>query len=206
MRVGIDLDECLAEFIWGFSNYHNDVYKTYFEKENFRSYNIWETIGGSRKEAVKKVREYYETSYFREMPVVFGSFNSVNSLLGKNELFVITSRPSYMIDESKKWLGQHFPDKFSDIIFSDEWNDSYFNFFSILFKKKLNKSDICKKLDLDFMIEDNLDYAVDCAKKGIKTLLLDKPWNKNAKPPKNVLRVSDWNEILESIERVRMEI
>ena len=27
------------------------------------------------------------------------------------------------------------------------------------------------------MVEDNLDYAIDLANAGIKTYLLDKPWN-----------------------------
>ena len=50
------------------------------------------------------------------------------------------------------------------------------------------------------MIEDNADYALDCAKKGIKTFLLDKPWNHDYVKHKNIRKVSDWNELIKLLE------
>lgn len=46
------------------------------------------------------------------------------------------------------------------------------------------------------MVEDNMDYAFELAQNGIKTFLLEKPWNKGRKEEhKNLIRVKNWNEI-----------
>lgn len=197
MKIGTDLDECLAEFVSGFLDYHNNKYGTKLNRKEFKSYNLWETIGGTREDAIKHVSEFYRTNYFKNLPVVFGSVNVVDLLSRENEIFVISSRPIYIHNETIKWLDDHFHEKFSEIFFSDEWNFSSWNFFN--FRRK-NKSGICKKLKLDFYIEDNLGYALSCARKVDKVLLLDKPWNQNSELPNNVHRVYGWNEILEKIE------
>ena len=47
------------------------------------------------------------------------------------------------------------------------------------------------------MVEDNLEYAIELADAGIKTYLLDKPWNKkyqNGMHP-NIIKVSSRDEI-----------
>ena len=54
-------------------------------------------------------------------------------------------------------------------------------------------------LGIDFMIEDDRKHSKNCAEKGIKCFLIDKPWNQNFEH-ENVIRVNGWNEILEILE------
>jgi len=42
MKIGIDLDEILAEFLTAAIQYHNNIYNTNFTKEQFHSYKFWE--------------------------------------------------------------------------------------------------------------------------------------------------------------------
>lgn len=63
-----------------------------------------------------------------------------------------------------------------------------------------SKSEICGELGISIFIEDNSSYALDCAKKGIKVLLLDKPWNKNYEKHPNIIKVNSWEEILERLK------
>ena len=46
------------------------------------------------------------------------------------------------------------------------------------------------------MVEDNADYALDCAKNGVRTFLLAKPWNQEYEAHKNITKVKNWEEIV----------
>lgn len=193
MRIGIDLDECLAEFVFGFLNYYNNKHGTYFEAKDFKKYELWSVIGGNRDDAINEVYQFYKTDYFKELPVIFGSKNVVEELKKFSEVLIVTSRQNDIADKTTQWLDQHFHNKFSKIIFTNEWGKSGVS------KKK---SEICKSLRLDFLIEDNLECALDCARYS-KAFLLDKPWNQNKKLPENIKRVYNWHEILERIEEIK---
>lgn len=194
MKIGIDLDDCLAEFAYSFLNWHNDKYETSFEIEDVKRFNFWETIGGTRGDIIDKVSDFYKTNYFRNLPVVFGAVNGINQLCWENELFVVSSRPNDIYEETKKWIDQHFHDKFSEVILTNEWS---------LSGKAIKKADVCKKLGVDLYIDDNLENVIDCAKpkKNIRVFLFDRPWNQNSKLLKIITRVYNWNEILEKIEK-----
>lgn len=204
MKIGTDLDECLAEFVYSFLNWHNDKYKTNFDREDIKSFNLWETIGGTREDAINKVYDFYKTKYFKELPVTFGSQHVLRTLSRKNDIFLISSRPYCVRDETRKWLDQHFNDIFDDVILTDEWARysfaTFFKRFIKLFGDGSTKANICKKLCLDFYVEDNLDYARDCARNGTKVFLLDRPWNRGGELLYGIDRVYNWNEIFEKIE------
>ena len=109
-----------------------------------------------------------------------------NSLSENNNLYVITARPKEIADTTIRTISQHFPDIFLEVLFSND-------FFNGSGSKK--KSEVCKQFDVELLIEDNRDYALDCAKNGIKVLLLDKPWNKNYFSHTNIIKVNDWYNI-----------
>lgn len=192
MRIGIDLDECLTEFVFSFLNYYNNKYGTKLNKGDIRSYDFCEFIGCSKEESTDRIYGFYETSYFKELPVVFGSKNGVRSLSSDNELFVITSRPEYIAQQTERWLEHHFHNRFSDIIFANELNNGQYSF-------KRTKSEVCAYLGVEFMIEDDESNARDCAFRGVKVFLIDQPWNQDEKLHSGIKRVYDWNEIFANI-------
>jgi len=62
------------------------------------------------------------------------------------------------------------------------------------------KSDLCLKLGVEVLVDDCLEFAEECADKGIKVLLLDSPWNQTDSLPKNVKRMKNWDEIVAHIK------
>jgi len=53
------------------------------------------------------------------------------------------------------------------------------------------------------VIEDNQDYALSVAQKGIKVLLLNQPWNANFEAHENMKKVNNWEEILRFISNFK---
>ena len=58
-----------------------------------------------------------------------------------------------------------------------------------------NKAETCLVLGARYLVEDNEDYALSCAQVGVKTFLLNAPWNQRAKEHELIERVDSWPEI-----------
>ena len=62
----------------------------------------------------------------------------------------------------------------------------------------VSKSGFCLDNEIPIILEDNLEYAIDCAESGIKVVLFNRPWNKKSHH-KDIFRVDNWKEALEVI-------
>jgi uncharacterized HAD superfamily protein len=192
MKIAIDIDDVLADFMVALIEFHNKTYKTKFKKNDFFSYNLWEVWGGTRKEAAEKIFKFHKTSIYRNIKPITGSVEAIKKLRRSNELYVITSRHSDVIENTKKWIDKYFPDLFLKIYFSNSFYGR---------SKKLKKSDICRQLKADMLIEDSFEYAIDCLRPNRKIILFRRPWNKKYTIPKEISVVNNWSEVLKTVNK-----
>ena len=59
------------------------------------------------------------------------------------------------------------------------------------------KGEVCKKLNIELMIDDHLKYANQCAEIGINVYLLNCPWNKGDFP--GIKRVYSWQDLIQLV-------
>ncbi len=188
MKIGIDLDEVIVEFVRGYLKLYNLKYKKNILFENIFSYNLWESLGISKEEAVQLADEYYTSEDFENIEFVKDVKESLQKLSKNNKLFIITSRHVKIKEKTKIFLKKIFPLINFEVIHSGDFFDW----------QGKSKAEICMEKGLDVFIEDRKEYALECAKKKIKVFLLDKPWNRNV-ANENMTRVYNWNEILDKI-------
>ena len=192
MKIGIDMDEVLVDTIAAMIIFHNKKYKTNLTIENFTSYNFWEVWGGTKTEAIEKVKLFYPTNYFKNAQPLFGAVSSIKKLSKIAELHIVTSRPEKLTSQQTiESLSKYFTNKFKAVHFTNYYSE---------YGKLKSKSAVCKELGITILIDDSLAYARECAKKGIKVMLLDKKYNQAVRLPKNVFRVNSWGEIVEKIQ------
>lgn len=193
MKIGIDIDEVIAEFLESFLEFYNSKYNRNLKKEDFKSYQFEETLGGSHEEeAVELVKEH---GYEGEIKLVSGALEAIKELSKKHELIILTARHPMFKDKTEKFLEMHFGNIFSQILYTGEAFQKY----------GTTKSDLCRNLDISIIIEDNKIFSLECAEKGINVFLMDRPWNKDCFNHENILRVKNWNEALEKIKEVKNE-
>jgi uncharacterized HAD superfamily protein len=191
IKIGIDIDEVVAEFMKKYFEFHNKKNNTSLVLENLRNYHLWECgIHNSKEESIKDVLEFQNSADFDDIELIDGAKEGINFLSENYEIFFITSRPSILKEKTEIFFRNNFPNNNFQFIFSGE-----------IYGGK-SKSDICEDLGVQFMIEDNAEYALSCAKNQIKTFLLEKPWNKNYENHNNLIKVQNWNEILEKLNLV----
>jgi uncharacterized HAD superfamily protein len=190
MRIGIDLDDVVFDFV----NLLLKKYNEKFEKEIFfeEIYDFYfAKIFGMTEEEFNK---FFIEIFDKETVINMDLIKDANLILDlfedeDNKIFFITSRADAR-NGTIESLNKNFPKTSFKLFFS---SNPYCK------TEGKNKGEICKDLELDFMIEDDPKHAEDCAKKEIKVLLLDKPWNKNCIEHEKIKRVNNWKEILEKL-------
>jgi len=186
MKIGIDIDEVIAEFLESFLDFYNSKYNRDFKKEDFKDYKFEEILGGTSNETAKLIQEH---GYDKEIKLVEGALDAVKELSKKHELIILTARHPMFKDKTERFLDQHFGNIFSQILYTGE----------VFQKYGTTKSDLCKQLGIEIIIEDNKLFSKECAEKGISVFLMSRPWNRDCLEHKNILRVKNWNEVLEKI-------
>ncbi|MBN2880651.1 hypothetical protein JXM83_01240 [Candidatus Woesearchaeota archaeon] len=190
MKIGIDLDEVLADFLSTLIEYHNINYGTSLIREQFKSYRFWETWGGTREDAIQKVYDFYQTPYFKNIKPVLDSQKAVDILKLNNDLVVVTSRQNDIAEATREWIAQHFPNTFSEVYFANHYSQN---------GSSTTKKQICDSLGVDVLIEDSLEYSLECLNINRKIMLLNCPWNISSELPKEIYRVNSWKNIINSI-------
>lgn len=191
MKIGIDLDEVLADFLTALIKFHNDKYDTAFERHQFHSYRVFEIWGGTQEESDREIFEFYNTNYFKEIKPVPNAIENIDFLCKDHELAIITSRQNDIAEKTLDWINKHFENKFKGVYFTNQHSHS---------GKSIKKSAVCGSIGANLIIEDYLDYATECAQAGKEVLLFDCPWNKTRALPEKVSRVYSWNEITDTIK------
>jgi len=194
MKIGIDIDGPIVDYMGGFCNFYNPKYGTNFSIEDFKTHDIWEIVGGTRVHAVKLVKEFYETDLFDNIGLIKGAEESIKKLYKDNhDLHVITARWKFFKDKTEAFFKKNFEDVPLPI------------FYTGFFGGGKKKAKVCKKLGIELMIEDSKKYAFNCVEVGVRVLLFDKPWNQGDSLLNNITRVYNWNEILDKIENMKNE-
>jgi uncharacterized HAD superfamily protein len=194
MKIGIDFDGVVADSMAAILKFHNERYGTALKMSNVISFKLEEVWGGTMEEAVKKIDSFFDEDQIIHLHPIEGALKAINDLKKHgHELWIVTGRKTRDIEQTERWLTHHLPGIFNGV--------HYANFFELGDgAKPLKKWDICKKLGITVMIDDNLPTAIDCARVGIRSLLLDYPWNQSDEPlPPGITRIFSWSEIVREI-------
>jgi uncharacterized HAD superfamily protein len=191
MVFAIDMDDVLVNTVQTINLFHNEKFGTNYHYDDYKSFYLWKTWGGDRKDIIEKMDQYYHSAYFDNIRVC----DEVLPIIGKladdgHDLYLVTSRPKCVSEKTEKFLSKKFKNIFRQVIFTDHCIDGE--------NYKRKKSDVCRELGADVMIEDCPDYIRDCAKVVPKVLVPVRPWNIEDFP-ENVIHFLEWKKIWELI-------
>ena len=63
----------------------------------------------------------------------------------------------------------------------------------------ITKKRICNNLGIDILIEDSIEYALECMNDKRSVFLLDCLWNQRSDLPQSIKRYMNWDEIAEAV-------
>ncbi len=188
--IAVDIDEVLVPFAEGFIGFYNQVNGTAYELATTQVYRLEEITGDTKEYMLEMVHQYHALVERRADLPIEGAVDAINRLLMYYEVDIVTSRRYVELEFTHKWLRQNFPKVFRKVHFIRGPDDG----------NVMTKSEICQQIGAKVLIEDQLTYALDAAKSGIRVLLFGSyPWNQIDVLPHNVKRVYNWDEVLQDL-------
>lgn len=178
MKIGIDIDGVIADFVGSFLPRLQKYCKC--KVKNIVNFNFWENLNIDKIEFDKIwEKEVIETNFYSDLKLVKGSLEALKILKKDNKLILISSREKQLARDTFNWL-KHYGIPFSRL--------------ELVEKDKKKK--VAKMVKCDLVIEDNLDIARMVEARGVPVLLFDYPWNKIGR---DVRWVKNWKEAVKEI-------
>jgi len=156
------------------------------------TYDWWEVWGISKDEAISIAHELHAKNNVHDEKPVDKAIESISILIKEgDEIFIITARPLKYKKNVEDWIKHYFPDSPIQVIIAGD-----------LYGNTKKKAEICNEVGIKAILEDQKTIALDCANKGIKVILFDKPWNKGLEH-ENIIRVCGWLEAMKKIKSMK---
>ncbi len=188
VKIGIDIDNVISDTFSSYIERFNRQFDTKITYEELSDFYYFEKYSGIEKEKVEMFVETLERDY--EYHFSLKPYDEAVSVIRKwlkekAKVHYITLRPTHMRKVTIDWLKKHgFFGKNTTLDLYDEKKPHISN--------ADYKKSIADRLGIDFIIEDAWEIAVVFT---IPVFLIDRPWNRRANLPKNVIRVKKWQEI-----------
>ena len=185
MKIGVDIDGVVADFVTAFLPVLKDLVGREIRYEEITHYWFQDVLGYD-DETEKRVREEIDRrDVLRHLSPITGSLETLNRLGRDHEVHFVTARPGWKWgDVTRDWLAAEG-----------------YRYDSVLFREE-KKAEAGEGFDL--FVEDYLENARDLAALGIQVCLYDQPWNQTDALPDGVVRVRTWEEIEEAVKRSGM--
>jgi uncharacterized HAD superfamily protein len=195
MLVALDLDEVLGDSMQAFVAFHNQNYATDLKLHDFYTYQFEDILNVSPEVGQQRIKQYYKSRYFAEILPVSGAVEGVEELSKEHDLVVVTARHLLIEEQTRAWLNNYFGSRLSKVYFAQSYHRV---------EGGAKKSEICKEIGAELIVEDCHEYAAECAPVLNQVLLLDRPWNRAQLVDANsqeqsrskIKRVHNWDEIV----------
>lgn len=191
LKLGIDLDDTVWKYLEELIKYYNSKNGTHYNPMEFEDYSLLKSINLNETEAWNLLIDFEENYFCNETILLDGFLEIFERIRNKFEIYFITARPKITestINEKVKLFGGN--------------NIPVYYCREIPRENQIPKIEVCKDLGIDIMIDDGLYNLNDCSVNGIKCLMIDYPWNQTDELHENIVRVKNWVEIEEELNKI----
>jgi len=197
MRIAVDLDDVLCNFIAEFLKWYNPQHGTNWQFEDVISYHWPNFMHITAEQAIADVHKFHISQGFANLPVMPGAQEFISRLALKHELSIVTSRQNAAKEATYNWLDRNFPGVFRQVLFA--------NHYSADGSPARTKGELCQEIGCELIVDDDGRHLDSLLAHNIKAVIMDKPWNKNDQLPAGVIRAYNWEEAVQAVEKLLTE-
>jgi uncharacterized HAD superfamily protein len=185
LRIGIDVDDVLAESLPGYL----EAFRRRFGREVRIEEAAWEIFRRYPEISATQMWGFFSeleaSDFLGTRPVYPEAVKAVRALATDgHRLFVVTGRLTQHRDHTRRLLERAGLLEFFEALVHRE-HETVADY----------KLRIVREMKLDLLIDDELHVALAAAEVPIPVLLFDRPWNR-AELPAGITRVTDWDHAL----------
>jgi len=194
MKIGIDIDDVLADTLPAFIDYNNRHHGGARSLEHFHSARWEDVLGVTTDQLGDRLEHFFSTPDFHAIQPTAGA-NEALRILGKTyELHIVSARWDVIVEPTKLWLATHFGGLFTGVHFAA----NHYTNRAAARAPRLSKDGVLAREGIDVLIEDSLEYAERCLAAGHGVILFDQPWNRRANDTR-YYRVKAWSEVVPTV-------
>lgn len=191
--IAIDIDDVLSETneatrLWANQRAGLDLqpHHYYVDEDYWAYYNrIWASHNVADKVQFETFLEELVDDQ-THVPLVAGAAFAITQLRQRYGIILITARDPSLEASTKKWLAEHF----------DFELPLYLSHNPKVAKGAASKGELCARLGVSYLIDDNIDNCQSAIDHGVEAILFgDYGWNTRA--PETAIRCKDWPTVVE---------
>ncbi len=193
----IDCDDVIlptSELIIGL---YNEAYGTNLDLSvKYDQSSAWGA--SSKEEAVRRFGKLLRSDPIANLKPASETTEALTRLASLDELHLVTGRPSFMEDVTRRMIDEYLPGVFTSI--------EHTNFFveegtSV---KARTKGEVCAQLEADVLIDDHVVHGQSVLASGFKEVIVwgSYPWNDDSTLEPGMVRCVTWNEVFRERERI----
>ena len=165
MIIGIDCDEVLSSTLEQLIKYPE------FQGAKRESFYKYSPLTSSEVTLPKQTDMFFwrlfQNPEFWDVKPVKWAYEQLKKIKEAwHTLVVLTWRPQFAADNTKKRVEQEYPQIFSDFLFA-----------AVHTKDEITKAELCEQNGVEMMIEDDPFFVANLSEQGVPCILLDYPWN-----------------------------
>ena len=175
--IGVDIDNVLSDTDFVIRSLIAQKHGVESKKEQITRWYYSESLPITLEQELSVLKLFHSTDCLNA-PILPFAAEALMLLSAKYSIWLITGRPEETNSLTKQWLERH-KITYDRLIHSS------------------NKTDYIGRFQ--FLIEDNGETAIACAKKNVPVILFHNPWNDKHEHPL-IIRVTNWYHALAVIE------
>ncbi|MFX1258381.1 MAG: hypothetical protein ACFFAN_11015 [Promethearchaeota archaeon] len=189
MKIAIDIDGVLLDLMVTFCEIFNEKYKTGYTKRDVKNWEFYKDWNITEKECYEIFYKIYKNNAMDVPFIDKRAPEYMTKLKISHDIYIVSARaPQYRSQVIKK-LGFHNIKK----------NEQYIDLILVHHKpydSKLNQN-------FNVYVDDNPNLVEPIRRMKERYLLLyDQPWNQNFVCKDNIIRVFNWKEVYETINKL----
>lgn len=198
MNIYVDFDDCLCETARHFSGLAAELFGIDVPYEKIKYFNLQKSFSLTDEQYDKMMARAHQADVLLSYDETPGAVSTINSWLkARNDVKIITGRPSNSYEASREWLNRHGLERVELFCLNKYGRDNFIKGGQY-------------NLELEDFYKMKFDYAVEDSPSAfkffnhlpdLKVLVFDRPWNQNCEfPTSNYKRYLDWKTISDSIK------
>jgi 5'(3')-deoxyribonucleotidase len=187
-KIALGLDDVIVPSAGAIISIYNKQYGTTITLDQFYSDDLTMWNAPDDETAIQRVDKIVSSEEFFRLAPTQEAIAGVRLLRKHAQLYIITGRPDIVSLATRRWLEEHLPDIFAEVVFSNLFDK----------EKYRDKGDLCVELGVTALIDGHLGHIKSAASKGVEGVLFGSyPWNETPDLPAGVTRCLDWPAVLE---------
>lgn len=191
-KIAVDFDEVLFPMLSQLNKHYAKKYKKRIPATSPKVYNYSKFYNINEYDSKVLVESFYHSHYAYSTKPINSAIESMKYLEKQNDLYIVTGRQNYTQCKSVTYylLEKYFDGVFKDVYFTNSYS---------LKGEETPKTDICKTLGIDILIDDSISNCIEADLHNIESILYGiYDWNMEND---NLQRIESWKKFSSQLVR-----